>query len=277
MEVLYQEVWDILSNRQSGSVVLLNDLTKAFSFYSKRNNEGRQKELNELLNFLETGFANFPVILHFIKEFKEFISKNKEQSIQDFLCIYAKQWDEIPSKLAKNASSLIDFTNKTVLVQSHSGTILSFFEHQRRHFNDIKIIQMESRPVMEGREQAKLLVKLGFSVTFITDSAAARFFPEIDLVISGADRVCQNYFINKTGTYSLALLAKAYNKPFYVLSDSRKFFKDDSCIKMKEKKKDPKEIWKNHPERIHIKNYYFEPIPTSLVTAIITEKGLHKT
>ncbi len=277
MEVLYQEVWDILSNRQSGSVVLLNDLTKAFSFYSKRNNEGRQKELNELLNFLETGFANFPVILHFIKEFKEFISKNKEQSIQDFLCIYAKQWDEIPSKLAKNASSLIDFTNKTVLVQSHSGTILSFFEHQRRHFNDIKIIQMESRPVMEGREQAKLLVKLGFSVTFITDSAASRFFPEVDLVISGADRVCQNYFINKTGTYSLALLAQAFNKPFYLLSDSRKFYKDDSCINMKEKAKDPKEIWKNPPERIHIKNYYFEPIPTSLVTAIITEKGLHKT
>ena len=272
MEVLYQEVWDILSNRQSGSVVLLNDLTKAFSFYSKRNNEGRQKELNELLNFLKTGFANFPVILHFIKEFKEFIAKNKEQNIRALLVIYAEQWDEIPSKLAKNASSLIDFTDKTVLIQSHSGTILSFFEHQRQHFNNIKIIQLESRPVMEGREQAKLLVKLGFKLSFITDSAAARFFPEVDLVISGADRVCQNYFVNKTGTYSLALLAKAYNKPFYVLSDSRKFFKDDSCIKMKEKKKDPKEIWENPPERIQIKNYYFEAIPTNLVSAIITEK-----
>ena len=45
---------------------------------------------------------------------------------------------------------------------------------------------------------------------------------------------------------------------------------------MKEKEKDPKEIWKNPPERINIKNYYFEPIPINLVTAIITEKGLHK-
>ncbi len=276
MEILYQEVWDILSNRQSGSVVLLNDLTKAFSFYSRRNNAGRQKELFELLNFLETGFANFPVILHFIKECKTFISRNDERSISEFLRLYAEKWDGIPLKLAKNASSVIDFSNKTVIVQSHSGTILSFFEHQRRHFNNIHIIQTESRPVMEGREQAKFLVKSGFKVTFITDSAAARFFPETDLVISGADRVCMNHFINKTGTYALALLAKEFNKPFYVLSDSRKFFEDDSCINMKEKKKDPKEIWKNPPERLHIRNYYFEAIPNKLVTAIITETGLRK-
>lgn len=274
MEIIYQEVWDILSNRQSGSVVLLDNLTKAFASYSDRNNEHRHVELKELIHFLDTGFANFPVILHFLKEFKEFLSDEPPHDTRIFLNKYAQQWQNVTTKLAEQVSKVIDFSNKTVLIQSHSGTIQTLFGLLRRDYSNIKIIQTESRPVMEGRIQADYLTKLGFEVTFITDSAAAIFFPEVDFIISGADRVCKKHFVNKIGSYSLALLAKEFNKPFYLLSDSRKIFSDNSCLEMKEKAKSPKEIWKSPPDRIVIKNFYFETIPNMLVTKFITEKGI---
>ncbi|MDX2443172.1 MAG: hypothetical protein QNK30_05180 [Bacteroidales bacterium] len=274
MEILYQEVWDILSNRQSGSVVLLNDLTKAFASYSGRNNEHRQAELKEMIHFLDTGFANFPVILHFLKEFKEFLSEEPPHNTKIFLDRYAQKWQDVTTRLAKQASKIIDFSNKTVLIQSHSGTIQALFGLQRQGYSNIKIIITESRPVMEGRIQAAYLTKLGYEVTFITDSAAALFFPEIDLVVSGADRVCKKSFINKIGSYSLALLAKEFKVPFYLLSDSRKIFSDDSCAEMEEKEKSTKEIWKNPPNRVIIKNYYFESVPNKFVTQFITEEGI---
>ena len=274
MEILYQEVWDILSNRQSGSVVLLDDLTKAFASYSGRNNEHRQAELKELIHFLDTGFANFPVILHFLKEFKDFLSDDPPHNTKIFLARYAKKWQNVTTRLAEQASKIIDFSDKTVLIQSHSGTIQALFGLQRRGYSNIKIILTESRPVMEGRVQATYLTKLGYEVTFITDSAAARFFPEIDLVISGADRVCKNNFVNKIGSFSFALLAKEFNVPFYLLSDSRKIFSDNSCAELEEKPKNPKEIWKTPPERVIIENYYFETIPNKLVTKFITEEGI---
>ncbi len=274
MEILYQEVWDILSNRQSGSVVLLNDLTKAFASYSGRNNEHRQAELKEMIHFLDTGFANFPVILHFLKEFKEFLSEEPSNNTKIFLDRYAQKWQDVTTRLAKQASKIIDFSNKTVLIQSHSGTIQALFGLQRQGYSNIKIIITESRPVMEGRIQAAYLTKLGYEVTFITDSAAALFFPEIDLVVSGADRVCKKSFINKIGSYSLALLAKEFKVPFYLLSDSRKIFSDDSCVEMEEKEKSTKEIWKNPPNRVIIKNYYFESVPNKFVTKFITEEGI---
>ena len=49
---------------------------------------------------------------------------------------------------------------------------------------------------------------------------------KVDCVFVGAEAVLENGgIVNKIGTFTIALCAKAYNKPFYVFAESLKFLK----------------------------------------------------
>lgn len=49
---------------------------------------------------------------------------------------------------------------------------------------------------------------------------------QVDCVFVGAEAVLENGGIaNRVGTFTIALCAKAYNKPFYVFAESLKFLK----------------------------------------------------
>ena len=60
----------------------------------------------------------------------------------------------------------------------------------------------------------------------VLDSAVGMVMSQIDCVFVGAEAVVENGgIINKIGTFTIALCAKAYNKPFYVFAESLKFIK----------------------------------------------------
>src|SRR5690606_35935096 len=63
------------------------------------------------------------------------------------------------------------------------------------------------------------LMQDGIPVTLITDNMAGFVMRQgrVQVVIVGADRIARNGdVVNKIGTYSVALLAKAHGIPFYV-------------------------------------------------------------
>ena len=104
---------------------------------------------------------------------------------------------------------------------------------------------------------------------------------EIDCVIVGADRIAANGDVaNKIGTYTVAILAKEHNIPFYVaapVSTIDLSLSDGSQIPIEER--DSREI--THikdiqlvPEGINVFNPAFDITPQRLVTAIITEHGV---
>uniref|UniRef100_T1L061 EIF-2B GDP-GTP exchange factor subunit alpha n=1 Tax=Tetranychus urticae TaxID=32264 RepID=T1L061_TETUR len=66
----------------------------------------------------------------------------------------------------------------------------------------------------------------GIQCSLILDAAIGHFIEKVDMVMVGADGVVENGgIINKIGTYPLALCAKAFNKPLYVLAESYKFIR----------------------------------------------------
>ena len=104
---------------------------------------------------------------------------------------------------------------------------------------------------------------------------------EIDCVIVGADRIAANGDVaNKIGTYTVAILAKEHNLPFYVaapISTIDLSLSDGSLIPIEER--DAREI--THlkdiqlaPAGIAVRNPAFDVTPHRLVTAIITERGV---
>lgn len=118
------------------------------------------------------------------------------------------------SRLIKNGDSILTHCNV-------SGSLVWMAMFCRSQKKKIKFFVTETRPYLQGmRLTAWELKRAGFPVTIITDSAAATVMKEglIDLVVVGADQMAKNGDIaNKIGTYQIALLAKYFKIPFYVL------------------------------------------------------------
>lgn len=123
----------------------------------------------------------------------------------------------------------------------------------------------------------------GIDVTLITDSMAAHTMKEknISAVIVGADRIARNGdTANKIGTFGLAILAKAFQIPFFIAAPLSTFDVSISCgddIPIEER--DPDEVRRINgtqiaPQEVPVFNPAFDITPHDLISGIITEKGI---
>jgi methylthioribose-1-phosphate isomerase len=142
----------------------------------------------------------------------------------------------------------------------------------------------ETRPRLQG---AKLTswecAQEGIPVTVITDSMAAHCMKQglIDAVVVGADRIAANGdTANKIGTYSLAIVAKAHNIPFFVAAPlSTIDFELPSGSQIPIEERHPSEIYQIGetvlcPPGVEFYNPAFDVTPAELITGIITEQGV---
>jgi methylthioribose-1-phosphate isomerase len=135
----------------------------------------------------------------------------------------------------------------------------------------------ETRPLLQGaRLTAWELDALGIPFSVIVDGAAASLVAagEVDLVVTGADRIAANGDVaNKIGTYGLALAADRHETPFVVVAPTSTLdpvAASEADIPIEER--DPGEVSIAFPAR----NPAFDVTPAELVTAIVTEVGVHR-
>ena len=123
---------------------------------------------------------------------------------------------------AKEASTLIANGDVVLTHCNVSGLLPLIGEFCREQNKHSSFVVTETRPYFQGsRLTSWELKRAGFTVTIIPDSAVAHVFAQgsVTKVITGADQLAKNGDIaNKIGTYQIALLAKQFNIPFYVLS-----------------------------------------------------------
>mmetsp|Transcript_12895 Transcript_12895/g.1965 ORF Transcript_12895/g.1965 Transcript_12895/m.1965 type:complete len:88 (+) Transcript_12895:509-772(+) len=68
--------------------------------------------------------------------------------------------------------------------------------------------------------------KLGLHCRIITDNAVVAVLEKVDFIVVGAEAIVENGgIINRIGTHNLAIMAKAFNIPFYVFAESLKFLR----------------------------------------------------
>jgi methylthioribose-1-phosphate isomerase len=139
-----------------------------------------------------------------------------------------------------------------------------------------RVLVDETRPLLQGaRLTGWELERAGIAHAVIADSAAGSLMArgEVDLVVTGADRIAANGdTANKIGTYSLAVLAAHHGIPFYVVAPTSTLDRetpDGSGIPIEER--DPAELTSRFPAR----NPAFDVTPAALITAIVTEGGVH--
>ena len=135
----------------------------------------------------------------------------------------------------------------------------------------------ETRPLLQGaRLTAWELEQIGIPHTVIVDGAAASLMAgaEVDVVVTGADRIAANGdTANKIGTYSLAVLARHHGLPLIVVAPTSTL--DPAAASGAEipiEQRDPAEVTGRFPAR----NPAFDVTPADLVSAIVTERGVHR-
>jgi methylthioribose-1-phosphate isomerase len=150
----------------------------------------------------------------------------------------------------------------------------------------VAVFADETRPFLQGaRLTAWELVRDGINTTVITDNMAGALMRQgkVNFVVVGADRIAANGdTANKIGTYSVAVLAREHQIPFYVaapLSTIDLKTADGAHIPIEER--NAREV--THvggsqlaPEGASVWNPAFDVTPHHLIAGIITERGIFR-
>ncbi|ATW24613.1 S-methyl-5-thioribose-1-phosphate isomerase [Candidatus Formimonas warabiya] len=195
-----------------------------------------------------------------------------------------KKIGQFGAQLVPPGATVLTHCNAGAFATGGYGTALGVIRAAREEGKKIQVFADETRPLLQGaRLTAFELMQEKIPVTLITDNMAGYVMKKglIDLIIVGADRVTAHGDVaNKIGTYSLAVLAKEHQIPFYVAAPLSTFdFTLCSGDEIPIEERDGKEVREvfghlTAPVDVPVFNPAFDVTPHQLITAIITEKGV---
>ena len=192
-----------------------------------------------------------------------------EKSILGFLeMLRAKRIQQ-----AQEAAKLLENRDVILTHCNVSGLMPLIAEFARRQGKKISFYVTETRPYLQGsRLTAWEIQRAGFPVTIITDNMVAYLLSQgkVTKVMVGADHLTQNGDIaNKIGTYQIAVVAKYFKIPFYVLCPPPSKLKRGRDIKIEVRHGDELKIYQGlYLAPKNVKAYYpaFDITPAKLIT-----------
>lgn len=156
-----------------------------------------------------------------------------------------------------------------ILTHSKSRVVLELLLEAAGKNKRFKVYVTESNPDQQGHDTEKILNENNIPCTVILDSAVGYIMERVDMILFGAEAVVESGgIINKIGSFQLAVMAKAMNKPVYAAAESYKFLREYP-LKQKEIKNcntylKPDE--KGHP--------LVDYTPPSYITLLFTDLGV---
>ncbi|KAK4058599.1 translation initiation factor eIF-2B subunit alpha [Microbotryomycetes sp. JL221] len=124
------------------------------------------------------------------------------------------------------SKAMFDFVQdgSTILVHSYSRVVVQALLYAAERKKRFQVYVTESRPFGLGLKTHAILQEAGIPCVVCLDSAVCYIMPKCDMVIVGAEAVCESGgLVNFIGGYTMAIAAKAMNKPLYALAESFKF------------------------------------------------------
>ena len=180
---------------------------------------------------------------------------NHFQNAQEFINYFV-------SKTIKN--------NSIILTHCHSNTLVKALVQAAKSGKKFSVLNLETRPLFQGRKTARQLSDAGIKVSMTVDSAIASDIQRSTFVMIGSDAITSKGVFNKIGSLAVAELARVHKKELYVVSDSWKYSSKSVAIE----KRDSSEIWNKKLKKLTIENPAFEFVSKNLIHKIISEFGV---
>lgn len=191
---------------------------------------------------------------------------------------------EAGAGLVPRGGGVLTHCNAGGLATADYGTALAVLFRAHEDGKAFRVYADETRPLLQGaRLTAWELQQAGIDVTVICDNMAGQVMREgnVQMVVVGADRIAANGdTANKIGTYSVAVLAKHHDIPFYVAAPSSTFdlsLASGDLIPIEQRARE--EISHGFgrvtvPDGVQVYNPAFDVTPAALISGIITELGV---
>ena len=199
--------------------------------------------------------------------------------------VMCRQIGEHALALVDDGASVLTHCNAGALATGGIGTALAPLYLAHQVGRSVRVFSTETRPLLQGsRLTAWELGRARIDVTVITDNMAGALFGELrpDIVFVGADRIAANGDVaNKVGTYALAVLARHHGVPFYVLAPTSTVDLGTSAgADIPIEFRGAEEVARGFgsltaPSDAQVWNPAFDITPASLVSGIVTERGIH--
>jgi methylthioribose-1-phosphate isomerase len=188
-----------------------------------------------------------------------------------------RRMGEHAAALFEPGSSPLTHCNAGGLATGGYGSALGAVRSAFAHGAITTVFVGETRPLLQGsRLTAWELERAAIPHAVIADAAAASLMGagEITQVVTGADRIAANGdTANKIGTYSLAVLAAHHGIPFYVVAPTSTLdLATATGADIPIEQRDGAELTSRFPAR----NPAFDVTPANVITAIVTEEGVHR-
>jgi len=191
---------------------------------------------------------------------------------------------ELGAALLPEGARVLTHCNAGALATGGYGTALGVI---RAGWAAGKVAQVwadETRPLLQGARLTMWeLMKEGIPATLIVDAAAGLVMARglVDAVLVGADRIASNGdTANKIGTYPVAVLAHRHGIPCYVAAPTSTVdVRLEAGGEIPIEERNPEEVTapagvNSAPEGAAAFNPAFDLTPGTLVSAIITERGV---
>ncbi len=267
---------------------------------SETKREEFEKQFNEICDYTNKARPTAVNLRWGVERMQKLYEENKHLSIGEIKAllkeeaIRMREEDiEICKTLGKHGNKVVP-ENATILTHCNAGalatagygTALGVVRAAHEAGKNVQVFSDETRPFLQGsRLTTWELMKDNIPVTMICDNMAGYFMKagKIDIVVVGADRIAANGdAANKIGTYSVAVLAKENDIPFYVAAptstvDMRCPTGDgipieertgDEVIKIGDTYIAPRDVKTAYPA--------FDVTPADYIAGIITEEGIAK-
>ena len=220
-----------------------------------------------------------------VDEIKEILF-TEAQAIRDEDVAISRSIGEIGFGLLHHGDGILTHCNAGTLATAKYGTATApMYIALENGWNDLRVYCDETRPLLQGARLTSFeMHNAGIDTTLICDNMASSVMKEgkVNIVFVGCDRVTRNGdTANKIGTSGVAILAKHYGIPFYVCAPSSTIdmsLETGAQIPIEQRvPEEVTEMWYKErmaPEGVGVYNPAFDVTDHSLITGIITEKGL---
>lgn len=257
------------------------------------------KEFKNYSDYLNSSRPTAVNLSWSLKRMENVVLENREKGIPAILDLLEKECRAIHQEdiqmcaaiseyglsLIKDGDGILTHCNAGPLATSKYGTALGPILLGKERGLNFKVFADETRPLLQGaRLTSYELQKAGVDVTLICDNMASIVMKNgwINACFVGCDRIAQNGdTANKIGTSGVAVLAKHYNIPFYVLGPTSTIDMsckngDDIVIELRNPDEIKEKFYKEPMALKEVKCYNpaFDVTDNSLITAIVTEKGI---
>ena len=231
---------------------ILNDKIHGSSFLLKKTIEFLKSKPYEVQVDYAKKIAEKHKGMAYLVNLKNFLEKEQKGCIEFYKEVREAQ-REVLERFLQYSEGLSISTIATI---SYSGIVRDALVSLYRK-TPFSLFVGESRPANEGVKFAEHLFNSGVKdITLMTDACLFSRIDLYDLILLGCDCFTENFFVNKTGSRALTLLAEFTKRPVIVLADRFKKAKEEDLIL---KRGEENEIYTgNFP--IKVENPYLETV-----------------